>query len=92
MKKLRKMIHKDTKFLFKNHKNSLIALDRLAEEDDYLDESEDDLKNMEEKIYYGSDSDGSYYEEYQKFLSRRDDSVIIDAAIKQILQERDYAT
>ena len=64
MKKLRKMIHKDTKFLFKNDKSSLSALARPAEEDDYLDESEDDLGNMEEKIYYGSDSDGSYFEEY----------------------------
>ena len=67
MKKLRKLIHKDTKFLFKNHKDSLKTLGKLMDEeenDPYLNESEDDLKNMEDKIYYGSDSDGSYFEEY----------------------------
>ena len=57
-------------------------MEDLDEEDEYLNESEDDLKNIENKIYYGSDSDGSYFEEYQRFLNAREDSVIIDTAIK----------
>ena len=66
MKKLRKLIHRNIKFLFKNHTSTLKTLGKLVEEveDHDLDESEDDLKNMEDKIYYGSDSDGSYFEEY----------------------------
>ena len=51
MKKLRKLIHKDTKFLFKHRKLSLKTIDRLIEQeqdDPYLGESEDDLKNMED--------------------------------------------
>lgn len=67
MKKLRKMIHRDVKYLFKNEKNALKDLekkDEAEEEYEFLNESADELKNIEDKIYYGSDSEGSFFEEY----------------------------
>ena len=74
------MIHRDVMYLYKNNKN-LLKKTEEEEQEEFLNESEDDLKNIETKIYYGSDSDGSYFEEYQRFLTSRQDSVIIDSAI-----------
>ena len=56
MMKLRKFIHSDVKTFYKMCKKF------TKDNEEELSESDDDLKNIEQKVYYGSDSDGDYYE------------------------------
>lgn len=59
MQKLRKMIHHDVHAYYKMCKEFT-----KEKPEDTVTESDEDLKNIEQKVYYGSDSDGSYFEGY----------------------------
>lgn len=56
---------------------------KAAEE---IEDMDDVLKNIQNKLFYDSDSDGEYFDQYQKFLSDRKDMIIIDSTIKSVLQ------
>lgn len=83
MMKVRKMIHRDVKAFYKMCK----GFTKNDNPEETVSESDEDLKNIEQKVYYGSDSDGSYFEGYQKFLESGQDNIIIDGLLHELQRE-----
>lgn len=52
-----------------------------------IEEYDDVLKNIQKKLYYDSDSDGDFFDQYQNFLNDRQDMIIIDSTVKSHLKE-----
>lgn len=96
MKILRKRIHNDVIFCFERDvssfqeawKNDPTGQIKAANE---IEDRDDVLKNIQNKLYYDSDSEGEFFEDYQKFLHDGKDLIIIDSTVNTILQEVDQA-
>lgn len=80
--------------LVRNKKYKSIRMELLGKEqpikDDDSDYENEDIDNIEKKLYFGqSDSDESYFREYQNFLERGEDKELIYDVIQKINEDLD---